>query len=209
MPALKYALAKGEPRRFVLSWSGFWLVIKNLTIHLDGDEIGSIPSVDELKSEREFNLDNGTLKVKFDGRGLDGWKFKVSKDEQLLVADPTPKLRNACIAIFIGAGLFILGGILGPVGQFFQIDFLNQWEFDYGSIIFGAILIMLGFFARKRSMVALGFAVGLYTLDSILVFISAISAIGADLLTITILRVCLLIYMFRGFSAIRDLKRGW
>jgi hypothetical protein len=206
MPSLKYALEKGEPRRLVLSWRGFWVGIKDITIHIDGIEIGSVSSVDELKSEREFPLDNGTLKVKFDGRGFDGWKFKVFKDEQLLVPDPTPKLRNACIATFIGAGLFILGGILGPIGQFFQIDFLNRWEFDYTSIIFGAILIMLGFFIRKRSTIALGFAVGLYTFDSILVFISAI---GPELLITIILRVFLLIYMFRGFGAIRDLKQGW
>jgi hypothetical protein len=207
MPALKYALGKGEPRRLVLSWRGFWMIIKDLTIRLDRIEIGSVSNIEELGSGKQFPLGDNVLKVKLDGWGFDGWKFKAFKDEQLLVADPTPRLRHAYEAIFLGAGLFILGGILGLIGELFQVEFLKQLGIDYTSIILGAILVILGFFVKKRSLIALGIATGLYILDSILIFFTSIT--GPELVTAITIRIFILIYMFRGFSAIRDLKQGW
>jgi hypothetical protein len=55
MDRLRYALAPGEPKRLQVIWT-----FKSAKILLDGAEVGSLASSEELKSGREFPLPDGT-----------------------------------------------------------------------------------------------------------------------------------------------------
>jgi hypothetical protein len=199
MPSLKYALEKGEPRRLVISWKSVWK-IKDVTICLDGTEIGSIADKNDLEAGQPFPLEGGTLKIRFDGK-----KLLAFKDGQLLVADPTPQLRLAYGIIFFIAGIDI---IIGMAAELLQVELLKELGIDYTYIIIGVIFLALGFFVRRMSRIALRIAVGLYALDAILTFIIGIS-MGKFLITGLIWHIFFLIIMSKGFSAIRDLKQGW
>ena len=199
MPALKYALEKGEPRRLVISWGSIWR-IKDVSISLDGEKVGSIADKKDLEAGQQFPLEGGTLKVRLEGK-----KLLAFKDGQLLVADPTPQLQVAYGIIFFIAGMNI---ILGMVAELLQVELLKELGIDYTFIIIGAIFLTLGFFVRRKSKIALGIAVGLYALDAIITFIVGISTGGLPIGGLA-LHIVLLIAMARGLGAIRDLKQGW
>ncbi len=207
MPKKKYSLKEGESQRLEVSWKGNF---KSFTVRFDENEIGMIANVKELKEGREFTLSDGSvlnfqLVSKFFGSELqvlnDGHPLPGSD------SDPAVRLKIAYSMVFFIAGLNIL---IGLITIFFQIELLSQLGLGIGSIIFGAFFLLFGFFVKRKSMIALGLAVGLFSLDSIFTII--LPAIQQQEgynppTTGIIVRILFLIPMIRGFGAIRELKK--
>ena len=204
MPKKKYPLRPVGPKRLEVSWRWMW---KDLTIRLDGNQIGSIATQKELKAGREFSLEGGlTLKVQL--------ARQLSPELHLLIdgrpvsgsaSDPAQLLRVASGIVFFIAGLNI---VLGFAAELFQVDLLLALGVGVGSIFFGVIFLPLGFFIKRRSMLALAAAIGLFVLDGLLSMVLAVEQGGRVPTGGIVARVILMIPMVRGFGAIRALKRG-
>ncbi len=207
MPTKKYAMEKGEPKRLEISWKGIWK-IKNFTVHLDGNNIGLIANRKELKAGREFALIDGSiLKVQLVKKLLSA-ELRVLRDGQPLpgsASDPGQRLRVAYGIVFFIGGVTIG---LGLITELLQVGFLQQVGFGFDSIIYGGFFLLLGFFVKRRSMLALGIAVGLFVLDGILSVVLFAQQGGTPPVGVIVARIILLIPMIRGFGAIRALKRG-
>jgi hypothetical protein len=106
--------------------------------------------------------------------------------------------RNAYIALYIVGGLTLLLGLvaeLGRVGVLLQL-FGSGW----GVAAEGLVLLVLGYFTMRGSLLALGIALGVYAIDAIAtVAIAGIQGIW--------LRLLVLFFLVQGFMALRELKR--
>src|SRR5947207_4235847 len=68
---------------------------------------------------------------------------------------------------FIGA----LSVVLGTVAELGNIDLLQNYV-DWYAVVEGAIFLVLAYFVRRGSLIALGIAIGLYALDTVALFAS-------------------------------------
>src|SRR3989338_8646289 len=115
MPTRKYALERGGIRKLEISWRILW---KNITVRLDGKEIGSIANQKELIAGREFSLIDGSiLKVKL----IQGFapELQVTKNGQAIPGSDSglalePAGYGKLSGIIIGGATFgKLGSIAG------------------------------------------------------------------------------------------------
>ena len=104
------------------------------------------------------------------------------------------KVREAWQFIaFIGA-LNIGVGILAETAD---ITFLLNY-FDWFSVGVGAVFLALAYFIRRGSMVAMGISLGLYTLDTALLFWSGHFAI---------IRIFILFFLVQGLGSLNLLRQ--
>lgn len=106
--------------------------------------------------------------------------------------------RNAYLALYIIGGLTLLLGLVAELGR---VDVLLQL-FGSGWLVAveGLVLLVLGYFTMRGSLIALGIALGLYAIDAIATFLIA----GVRGIWI---RLLVLFFLVQGFMALRELKR--
>jgi hypothetical protein len=106
--------------------------------------------------------------------------------------------RNAYIALYIVGGLTLLLGLVAELGRY-DPPAAEQLQQDVDAAE-GLILIVLGYFTMRGSLLALGIALGLYAIDAIVTLaIAGIRGIW--------LRLLVLFFLVQGFMALRELKR--
>ena len=109
--------------------------------------------------------------------------------------------RNAYIALYVIGGLTLLLGLIAELGR---VDVLLQY---FGSGWFvaveGAVVIVLGYFTMRGSMIALGIAIALYTVD----LLATLALSGGRGLSGIVVRILVLFLLVQGFMAMRELKR--
>lgn len=161
----KYSLYRGGPKRLEVTWT---YGIKNMTIILDGREIGQINSLKEAKKGRSFKLpDRSNLAVRIGG--ADDIIFRPNPLPDLeLNGIPIPdSVNDPAVVLNISSKTFIVGGIstmlLGILVTLSQIG--NSYKEGYGSFLFviGIIAIIAGIHIQKRSKIAIetGFAIAI------------------------------------------------
>lgn len=81
--------------------------------------------------------------------------------------------------------------------------------FGWSTVVEGLVFARLGLWVQKRhSLIGLALAVGLFGLDAVLSIGSVVSRPGvAPPVGPIIVKILFLVYMSRGFGAIRDLSR--
>ena len=94
---------------------------------------------------------------------------------------------------FIGA----LSVVAGTVAELGNVDLLQSY-FDWYSVAEGAIFLVLAFFVRRGSLIALGIAIGLYALDTLALF--ATGHFG-------ILRIVILLFLLRALGSANLLRQ--
>jgi hypothetical protein len=106
--------------------------------------------------------------------------------------------RNAYLALYIVGGLTLLLGLVAELGR---VEVLLQLVgIGWAVAVEGLILIVLGYFTMRGSLIALGIAIGLYAIDAIAtVMIAGVRGIW--------LRLLVLFFLVQGFMALRELKR--
>lgn len=106
--------------------------------------------------------------------------------------------RNAYLALYIIGGLTVLVGVIAEVGRLDVL--LKLLGSGWVVAVEGVVLLALGYFTMRGSLVALGIAIGLYALDAISsVFLGAIQGIW--------IRLLVLFFLVRGFMALREMRR--
>ena len=106
--------------------------------------------------------------------------------------------RNAYIALYVVGGLTLLLGLTAELGR---VEVLLQL-FGSGWVVAveGLILLVLGYFTMRGSLLALAIAMGIYGIDAILTLVaSGFQGIW--------LRALVLFFLIQGFLALRELKR--
>lgn len=118
---------------------------------------------------------------------------------------PQARLATACGTIYLIGGL---GVVIGVLAESLSVQVLRQLGFGWASIAEGAIFIGLGLWVHKRrSLVGLTLAVGLFALDTVIGAVTVASQTGGTAPTgFVVVRILFLVYMARGFEAIRDLR---
>ncbi|MFN8414175.1 MAG: hypothetical protein U0Z26_17475 [Anaerolineales bacterium] len=202
MPKQSFALESGGNKRLEVSWSGMW---GNTTILLDGKTIGVIPNQKALLSGQEFVLNDGSiLKIQLINMFVTT-ELRILRNNQPLPgssSDPQTRLKISIQAVYVIAGFNI---ILGAISLIFNVELLQQIGVGFGSIIYGLVFLVLGFFVQRKSVIALLFAIGVFALDSIATFFLSASQ-GYNTAGLTIVRIIILIGMFQGLGAIKTLK---
>ena len=201
MPSKKYALEEGGEKRLEVSWQRGW---KKVIMKLDGTELAVIEDKAALKAGKTLALPDGSsLDVRVTRKGL----------ELVRGGEPLPgsassleqALNPAVVAVFwIGGGNLLLG-ILGALNV---LD--SGLSFSVLSIVIGFVFLLLGFFVRRKSAVALGVAILLTAGIIVGHIISAIMIAGEGGVPLflggTAVTALFLFWMILGFRAIRKIQ---
>ena len=203
MPKQSFAFEEGGEKRLGISWKGIY---KNVTISFDGNSVGVIPDQNALSAGQEFRLiDGSTIKVQL-VKKFTATELQVLRNGQPVLgsaSDPKTKLKNAYIMVYFIAGLNL---ILGVISFLFNVGFLQQIGIGFGSILFGLVFLVLGFFVQRKSNIALILAIGIFALDGIAgIFIAASQGYNPGVGGL-ITRAIFLIPMVQGLGAIKTLK---
>ena len=203
MPKQSYPFEKDGPKRLELSWKALW---KDLTIRLDGEQIGAIPTHKELTAGKEFTLpDSSILKVQLIDR-IYATNLQLLRNGQPLpgsASDPQSRLRTAYILLYLLAGLNL---VLGLAAELFRFDFLLAIGMGLVSIIFGLVMLVLGIFVQRRSRLALGLAMAILAIDGLAGVALAVTQGYPPSIAGFVVRGLLIIAMFPGLGAIRELQ---
>jgi hypothetical protein len=203
MPKQSYPLEKDGPRRLELTWKVLW---KDLNVRLDGESIGVIPTHRELTDGKEFTLpDQSILKVRLIDRFY-LTDLQVLRDGQPLpgsASDPLARLRIAYILLYLIAGLNLA---LGLAAELFQFDFLLAMGMGPVSLVFGLVMLALAFFVQRRSRLALVLAMLILAVDGLIGVALALTQGYPPSIAGFVVRLLLIVAMFPGLGAIRELK---
>ena len=148
----------------------------------------------------------------------------LRNDKFLRGSDPATVLLKSSIIIYLTGVLNIL---LWVIALTFQFEFLQTLGFGIILVVIGFIFFVLGFFTKRRSLIALIIALIIYSLELVLVlFIAVIIAVPyfksltpALILTLDNLMIMVVLFLFftlsigilftmkRGIGAIKELKK--
>jgi len=205
MPKIKYAIEKGGPERLEISWKGSW---KEFTIRLDGNEVGSISDLEQLREGQEFCLEDGScLKVQLARRTIFPYLHILRDGRPLpsLGPEPAKRLSIAYKFIFLMAGVNLVTGLAGVL---FHTSLPNLPPASLGSVVIGCLFLLLGFFIMRRSIIALVIAMGIIALDLVFAVIFRQDLPRFFLIAAVIFRIFILLAIAQGFGAIHALKHS-
>jgi hypothetical protein len=204
MPKQLYSLDPGGEKRLEVSWKAFW---KDVTVSMDGAVLGVIPNQKALSAGQDFRLiDGAILKVQLVSK-FTGTELRVLRNGQPLpgsASDPETRVKTAAGVVYFVAGLNLLLGIAAVV---FQIQLLKQMGIGLFSILYGLVFVVLAFFVSRRSNLALILAIIILALDALLGVYLAITGDYTPSTAGFLARIVLMIPMFQGVGAIRQLKQ--
>jgi hypothetical protein len=205
MTKLAFAFEEGGEKRLEVTWKGIHKY-KDITVTLDGAQVGIIPDHQAFLAGKEFQLiDRSIIRVQLVQK-FETKEVQVFRNGQPLpgsAADPKSKLKSAYqVVYFIAAANMVLG----LISFFYKWEILRRMGFGIASVLYGLVFLVLAFFIQRRWSLALILAIVVYITDSVLgVYFNLLegSKISSEGL---LLRVAFLVAMFQGFSAMKALK---
>ena len=204
MTKRSYSFEPGGPKRLELSWKGFY---KNMTLKLDGIQIGEVPDSKTLTAGQEFRLVDGSIVKVQMVSNLAGTEIQVLRNGQPLpgsASNPETRVKTAAGLIFFIAGLNIL---IGLIATFFNSDILYQIGVTWLNILFGVFFLVMGLLVRKRSKVALILSIVVFSLNAVLAIFGSILAGVTPSIPGLLMRVVLIIPMVQAVKSIDQLKK--
>jgi hypothetical protein len=207
MPTKRFALEPGGPERLELSWRPVW---KNLQVRLDGNLLGQFGRMEDLQQGREFVLDDGSkLTVRLELQlPMSTPYLHVLHNERPLAGsdmDPRKQFRDSCTGFLFFAAIYVLGGLVSALNL---SDFPLTLGLDTSSIVIGALLLLVGFWAmRGASRTALGIALAAGIAESAWFFMARPPAAGQSLLLAVLLRLALVVAPLAAFKELGEAER--
>lgn len=202
MPKRTFLLKNDKQETITISWKIAW---KQTQIFFNDNLIGTLDGEKELKKGNVFEIDDfRKLSIKLKGKVLPELEILINgKYIDGSPTDPSMQLKGVYNLILVLAGLSIL---IGTIAEIFQIELLLSIGLGLGSIIVGAVMLGLGYWVSKRSIIALALVFLIIISDIVTTFWMATQTHANGSQGI-ILKVFFLIYMFKGFGAIKKLKQ--
>ncbi|AKT37577.1 hypothetical protein [Chondromyces crocatus] len=204
MPTRKFSLKSGEAKRVEVSWKGIW---KDIRVRFDGQEIGGFESKSALDEGREFQLPDGLghLRVQL-VRSMGSVELQVLRNGSPLPgsdSDPNTKLKTAWGVILFVGGMSMLAGLVSTIGQ---VEAMQRLGLGIETVVLGVLFLGLGLWVRaRRSKIALGIAFALLALDGVFSIVTSLET-GGGVGGGIVLRLFILLGIFKGFSAISQLE---
>lgn len=198
----KFYLDDEKKEEVIVSWTGIW---KNITVTHNGQVIGGFENFRALKDGNTFTLlDGSPLEMYWSSSyGDQGLRLtRLGRPLKGTSGDPETKLKAIFgIACFIGG----LNFILGAIGQFGDVEFLDDLGANWVLMVIGALVIGLGYLAMsQKSALALTVIILLLAADVILTFMTTMDSNGRFSITGVGLKVIFIIQFARGYRAIRE-----
>jgi hypothetical protein len=179
---------------------------KETTVSFNGEALDTIATRLELEAGREFALPDGSRltihlpkrfmplpRVALDGRPM-----------HMYVQAPKQRLRAAFHTALLIALVNLAFGVLAGLREAGMVRNLGG---SYLNLGYGAVFLVLAFFVKRRSLLALAAALTLFGLDTV-AWLYVLHGQEQKIPPIlVVLRAGLAIIMIRGFSAIRLLRR--
>lgn len=139
--------------------------LNNMEVRMNGNLIGTIPNRRKLNEGQIFKLSDDTALriqyVKNEVRVL--WNDEPVPGSP---SDPAARLAQSSGSIYFIAALNI---VLGFIVLLFHVEFLQALGFGMISIAIGFMLLTLGFFTQRRSLIALIISLTAFSLESVLI----------------------------------------
>ncbi len=201
MAVKTYYTDKDKKNSIAVNCKAFW---KNTEVLYNGKHLGTIKNQKELKKGQNFEIEEGktlyicltkgispALDLKINGKTLDG----SANDPKKIVKD--------CFAISIGLGALSLA--IGLISYIFNIELLLERGIGIEAAIIGGVLILLAFGIKEKYIVALGLVVALIILDIAATFYFSLQPGMRPPTVAIIFKVFIVLHLFKGFKAIKEL----
>lgn len=204
MPSQKLYLDEQKTNEIIVSWRGIW---KDITVTHNGTPIGGFDSFRHLKEGGSFMLSDGSRLDIFYSNAYGDQGLRVSHNGRPVKGssgDPEAKLKGIFgLSCFIGGLSFIIGAL----GQFASIPFLERMGANWIQMIVGLIVIGLGYVVmRSKSTGALIGIILILVLDIIATVYVSVEMGGRMPSTGIGLKILFIIQFARGFKAISQYK---
>jgi hypothetical protein len=121
----------------------------------------------------------------------------ASTSPQVPAADVRKAQKSVRNAYRFIAFIAFLNIGLGALAELGNVDILQSY-FDWFAVGEGAVFLVLAYFIRGGSLVALGIAIGLYALDTVAFFVQG---------RFPIIRIAILLYLLKAFSSANLLRQ--
>jgi hypothetical protein len=169
MPAQKYALKKGGPKRLEIAWGIF---SQKRTIRLDGKELGVIPNESALKQGWSLTSPNGTTLSIKKGSAW-GAQFDIRLNDVPLPntdGDPQRRVNNAAgVILYIAISTIVVGAMASGS----RTGYMNIGQgVAMPIIITGIVYGIMAFFVWRGSLIALGLTIAGYVIDNLAMILS-------------------------------------
>lgn len=198
----KFYLDDEKTQEVIVSWTGIW---KNISVTHNGNVIGGFENFKALKEGNTFTLNDGSpLEIYWStSYGDQGLRLsRLGRPLKGTSGDPETKLKGIFgIACFIGG----LNFILGAIGQFGDVEFLDEMGANWVLMVIGTLIIGLGYLTMKqKSAIALTAIILLISADVLLTLFMSLDSSGRFSITGVGLKVIFIIQFARGYKAIRE-----
>ncbi|HEV3447592.1 MAG TPA: hypothetical protein VG099_23350 [Gemmataceae bacterium] len=199
MATLWYSRDPGGEREVEVSFQSGW---KETAVSYHGTPLSTIHTRQELEEGREFSLpDGGRLTIHLPKRFMPLPRVTLDGLALTMSAQNSRQSLGAAFQAVILIGIFnTTMGALALLG----VGAVQRFGATYLHLAYGVLFLFLSFFVRRRSALALAAAVTLFGLDSLVWLYYYFHARGQQVpLLGLIMRAVFLIFMVRGFRAIR------
>ncbi|QQR41604.1 hypothetical protein JKA73_20820 [Myxococcus xanthus] len=205
MGSKKLALEAGGPPRLELSWGWGW---KQFTVTLDGKVVGTLDGgAAELKRGVFFTLPDGSSLNVLLLSGVFRTGLAVSRDGKALPGsdtDPSQQVTRAANMLYFLAGVNTL---LGVIGLLVESEALEAAGMGLGSILFGVVVAVLGFFTYRGTRAAPILAGILYIADALTTVVDTFTEGGRVPVVALIIRAYIITTLFTAAKAAAELRR--
>ncbi len=171
MQTRTYTIDPKSHRRLEFYWENQW---KELTLYVDGVEVGTVPDRDALIAGQEFAFtlpDGALVKVKLSQEPPTP-RLQVTYNDKLL--HPDSSFNLSLITLLLGAAHILLGGLT----VFYRDAFLQEADLGMRSIIVGGVWVVLAMLMKQRARLAATLTFVLWLLDCLVSYIMLIATQG-------------------------------
>lgn len=204
MPTKKFSLQRNGQKRLEVSWDRGY---RNITVKIDGQQIGVIPDKEQLKTGKTFNFKDGkTLSLQL----VSTWS---SPQLQILLngepipgsaTDPQNNLDNAAATAYFVA---VMSGLVGLL-TVLNVEFFRDLQLDpLGLFMVAGIFVVLALNIKRGSKLALIFAILLFSLDTFTAAYANVQAGFSPINGVIGARIGLLVVLFNGFRVPRQYNK--
>ncbi len=204
MPKQSFAFEPGGEKRLVIEWKGMF---KDLTIKVDGVQVGLIPDQKALVAGKEIRIKDGSkISVQLVS-SFSGSELQVLRNGKPLPgseSSPEARVRTAAYVLYF---LAALGVVAGMVSLFYESRILGILGVGWYNILFGAVYLILGLLVSRNSIGALVLAVLVFSGDALSsILLGAAKGYEPSVYGL-LMRVFFLIPLVQGSRAIVEIRK--